>query len=66
MAELMDFVKDGKVFQGVQSFSVQVESEDDLENLAPYGYTPGTMAFTAGFAKMWQLDSDGNWVSLTD
>lgn len=66
MAELMDYVKDGKVFQGVQVFTIQIESEEDLDLLDDYGYAPGTIAHTAGWKEAWELGADGTWVDMLE
>ena len=45
--------------------SVMVSSESDLDGLT--GYPSGTIAFTAGYKKMWQLDVDGTtWVDMLE
>ena len=61
-ASTNDFVKDGKLHENAQITSVMVESSSDLESLE--GYFPGSVAYTAGFTSMWQLDADGQWVSI--
>ena len=66
MAELMDYVKDGKVYQNVQMYTIQVESEEDLALLTGYGYAPGTIAHTAGWKNAWELGADGNWVDMME
>lgn len=42
--------------------AVMVKDETELANLT--GYAPGTIAFTAGYKAMWQLDLDGNWETI--
>lgn len=64
MAELMDYVKNGKVYQNIQMYTIQVESEEDLELLDDYGYAPGTIAHTAGWKQAWELSTDGTWVDM--
>lgn len=59
-----DYVKDGELHIGGTAPSIMVTAEADLDNL-PDIYPPGTVAYTAGFQDMWQLDADGNWVSMT-
>ncbi len=59
---IIDYVKDGSVVKDVPTKPVMVEEEGDLDNLT--GYEAGTIAFTAGFANMWQLGADGDWVSI--
>ena len=62
---LTDFVKDGKVLQHQQVTVVMVRGQDDLAALGAYGYTPGSIAYTAGFKQMWQLGADGTWAEMT-
>ena len=64
MGELMDYVKDGKVYQHRQIFSILVQSESDLASLSDYGYEPGTIAHTPGYAAVWELGQDGTWVDM--
>ena len=59
----VDYVKDGELHRGANTPSVMVTAEADLAEL-PKDYPPGTVAYTAGFKAMWQLDSAGNWVSM--
>ena len=58
----IDYVQDDTVIVGVNPSSVMVKDENDLYELE--GYVPGSIAYTAGFAEMWQLNADGNWVTL--
>lgn len=59
----VDYVANGNVYTKVEVKSVLIGSQSDLASLT--GYTPGTIAHTAGFANMWELDVDGTtWVSL--
>ena len=64
MADLMDYVKNGKVYQNIQMYTIQVESEEDLELLDDYSYAPGTIAHTAGWKQAWELSTDGTWVDM--
>ena len=57
-----DYIKDGEKHINVSGLSVMVESSSDLANLT--GYPPTTIAYTAGFGNMWQLDADGTWQSI--
>ena len=53
------------VFMTDKAPSVLVESEAKLSALA--GAQPGTIAYTAGFASMWMLDTDGTtWVAFNN
>lgn len=58
----MDYVKDGVLHRGATGGGVLVESEADLAELP--AYRPGTLAHTAGFQKIWETDTDGEWVSV--
>ena len=58
-----DYVKDDAVHRGANAPSVMVTSADDLEELTEI-YTPGAVAYTAGFKAMWQLNAAGEWVSM--
>ena len=61
----IDYVQDGVVYHGVHTSNVQVGDADELELLA--GYTPGTIAHTAGYKKMWELDTDGEtWAPIQE
>lgn len=64
MAELMDYVKNGKVYQNIQMYTIQVESESDLALLSDYSYAPGTIAHTAGWKQAWELNTSGTWVDM--
>lgn len=59
----VDYVQDGKLHVGTNPPSIMVTAEADLANL-PDIYPPGTVAYTAGFKAMWQLDADMTWVSM--
>ena len=58
----MDYVQNDKVIVGANAGSVMVTSESDLAQLE--GYATGSIAYTAGFADMWQLNASGTWVAL--
>lgn len=58
----LDYVKSGEVEKNAVAQSIMVESSSDLTGLV--GYAPGSIAFTAGFGSMWQLDADGEWVEV--
>ena len=57
-----DYVQNGEIKKNAVAQSIMVESESDLENLT--GYAAGSIAYTAGFGSMWQLDADGEWVEV--
>ena len=59
----LDYVQDGELHRGGTAPSVMVTAQTDLANL-PDVYPPGTIAYTAGFKAMWQLDAAGTWVSV--
>lgn len=61
---LMDYVKDGVLHVNSEARAVCVTSENDLDELT--GYSPGSIAFTAGYKKIWQLGADGTWVDLLE
>lgn len=58
----IDYVKDGVLYRGSTGGGVLVESESDLAELPEY--RPGTLAHTAGYQKVWETDSDGQWVTI--
>ncbi len=58
----MEYLKDGEVHRHSAAVSIMIPSESDLANLKDY--EPGSIAFTAGYNKVWQLDAEGNWVSV--
>ena len=60
--DISDYVKDGELHENAPTNAIMVESESDLANLE--GYYPGSVAYTAGFQAIWQLNSDGEWVSM--
>lgn len=43
---------------------VMVRSKADLDLIE--GYRPGTIAHTAGFKNMWQLDAGGEWQTIVE
>ena len=57
-----DYVKGGKVYRNAPIKTVLVGGASDLELLK--GYEPGTVAYTAGFKKLWQLGTDDTWTSM--
>lgn len=54
-----DYILDGVVIKDAPVKTIIVTSESDLAGLE--GYEPGTVAYTAGFGSMWQLDASGDW-----
>ena len=57
-----DVVTSNGLVKNVPASYVMVTSESDLSELPTY--SAGTIAYTAGFKAMWQLDASGNWVSM--
>lgn len=61
--DVMDAVVDGKLVTSIPSGLVMVEASTDLTELGDY--PPGTIAFTAGYKGVWQLNGDKTaWYSL--
>ena len=56
------YVQDDILYKGSGSASVMVRSSSDLSDLT--GLAPGTVAYTAGFGSMWQLNASGSWVEI--
>lgn len=54
-----DYILDGKIVKNAPVKTVIVTAESDLASLD--GYEVGTMAYTAGFGSIWQLDASGTW-----
>ena len=59
----IDYIQDGILYENSTVKAVQVESSDDLAGIASR-YETGTIAYTAGFAKMWQMSSSRTWVEV--
>ena len=59
----IDYVKGGEIYKHANCSCILVGSSADLTLLT--GYEPGSVAFTAGFANLWQLDASGTWQSMT-
>lgn len=57
-----DVVHGDDLTPNVPAPSVLVESQSNLANLPPY--PAGTIAYTAGFKSMWQLNAAGSWISM--
>lgn len=56
------YVKDGKLYKNAPINLVLVASSSDLPLL--YEFEPGTIAYTAGFATMWQKSPAGEWAEM--
>lgn len=59
---ITDYLKDGKRHRIAEQDAILVSSVSDLDLLGDVKI--GSIAYTAGFAKMWQKDIDGEWVSI--
>ena len=59
----ISYVKDGELHVGEKASVVMVESESNLTDLAG-AVSPGSIAFTCGFVKAWQLNAAGEWVEF--
>lgn len=57
-----DVLNDGTLYKNSPAPSVLVPSEADLGDLPEY--PAGTIAYTAGFKAMWQLDAAGDWIAI--
>lgn len=60
----MYYLKNG-VIQKVMTdgISIMIGSENDLANLDAYA---GTIAYTAGFGNMWQMNAEGEWIEMAN
>lgn len=54
---------DGQKITPVPYESIMVSSQSDLSSLI---CEPGTVAYTAGFGNMWQLDAEGTWQTIVE
>ena len=55
------YIKNGELYENESTGSVMIESESDLTLLTLDYVMPGAIAYTAGFAKVWQIGTDGAW-----
>ena len=60
---MYDAVINGVLLRDIPAKMVYVSSESQLAALT--GYRAGTIAATFGFTHMWQLDTSGEWISMT-
>ena len=59
----VDYLKGGVLIHGGTALAVMVGSSSDLSGLA--GKVPvGSIAYTAGYGTMWQLDAAGSWQEI--
>lgn len=56
---LISYVKNDRIIRNVPIQTVLVSSDSDLELLQDY--SPGTIAYTAGYQQMWQKSPNGTW-----
>lgn len=60
--DMYDAVVDGVIYRGIPSRTGYVAGESELT--AFEDEHPGFIAIEYGFAHMWQLGADGNWVEI--
>ena len=61
----VDYVdSDGDIHIHTKVAEIVVTSAYDLASLSGYGV--GSIAYTAGFANMWQLSASGDWVAIVE
>lgn len=63
--DLMDYVSGTTLHKQVPADSVMVGSASELSSIKD-NYSPGVVAYTAGFKNMWQLGADGNWATIVE
>ena len=54
----------GNLVKNDDAKMVMVRNKADLNILG--SYRPGTIAYTAGFKNMWQLDSSSEWQTIVE
>lgn len=60
-----DYVdNNGNIVKNDDAKTVMVRSKLDLPLFS--GYNPGTLAYTAGFKNIWQLDAGGEWKTIIE
>ena len=59
---LMAYVDGNKIISNIPMQTILVSAHSDLENLIDY--SPGTIAYTAGYRQMWQKAPNGSWVAF--
>lgn len=60
-----DYVdNNGNIIKNDDAKTVMVRSKLDLPLFS--GYNPGTLAYTAGFKNIWQLDAGGEWKTIIE
>lgn len=58
----LDYIKNNVIHHNIEMQIVLVNSQSELSALSDYD--PGSIAFTAGFANMWQKKTDGTWAAF--
>lgn len=59
----VEYVTNGEVVSEEHAGCVMVSAEGDLANL-PDIYGAGSIAYLAGYSKMWQKSAAGTWVEI--
>lgn len=57
-----DYVVNGEIYENSPIKIILISDESELELLT--NYEPGAIAYTAGFASMWQKAPDGTWQNM--
>ena len=60
------YYEDGTIIQVAPKSSIMVASKDDLDSITAADLPPTSIAYTAGFKNMWQLDADGVWQPIIE
>lgn len=61
--EVNDYIdSNGDIVKGAPCKTIIVTEADDLSNLT--GYAVGSIAYTAGFGNIWQLNNNDEWVAI--
>lgn len=58
-----DYIDNNGLHSVGTASAVMISNESELAELLKH-YPPGTLAYTAGFKAMWQLNAAGAWVSM--
>lgn len=54
----------GNLVKNDDAKMVMIRNKADLDMLG--SYRPGTIAYTAGFKNMWQLDASSEWQTIVE
>ena len=60
---MITVVKKQDDYNSTEYLEYLITSESELNSL-PGNPAPGSVAYTAGFKKIWHLGNDGTWVSV--